>query len=310
MSTRLHNKVALVTGGAAGIGAAIVRRLVAEGARVLVGDRDQPQGGALCAPLDGRALFQEMDVADMASFAEAIKRVLAVWGRIDILVNNAGIALPAVPVQETSLDQFEQLVDVNLRSVFLGCKLAYPHLKMSSGCVLNISSMSGITGQERHAVYGATKGAINALTKCVAVDWGRDGIRINALCPAGVWTDTLRAWMKVQPDAASIQNYLREIHALGYCPEPEEIATVAAFLCSDEAKFITGCIMPVSGGSECGYNVHAPVALNDIRIVGQQKPTMISRECTLAAIENGQPGRVPVDLGDTPSSGISTKGNS
>jgi NAD(P)-dependent dehydrogenase (short-subunit alcohol dehydrogenase family) len=260
---RLHNKVALVTGGAAGIGAAIVRRFVGEGARVLVGDRDQPHGDALCAELGEGAVFHGLDVADATSFASAIKRVVTLWGRLDILVNNAGIALPAATVQDTTLDQFEQLVDVNLRSVFLGCKLGHPQLKAARGCVLNISSMAGVTGQERHAVYGATKGAINALTKCTAVDWGRDGIRVNAICPAGVWTDTLRQWIKVQPDAAGIESYLNKIHSLGYCPEPEEIASVAAFLCSDEAKFITGCVMPVSGGSECGYNVHAPVSLAD-----------------------------------------------
>jgi NAD(P)-dependent dehydrogenase (short-subunit alcohol dehydrogenase family) len=260
---RLAGRTALVTGGGAGIGAAIVRRFVAEGARVLVGDRDQPRGDALCAELGAAAVFHGLDVADAASFADAIQAVIALWGRLDILVNNAGIALPAATVQDTNLDQFEQLVDVNLRSVFLGCKLAHPHLNASHGCVLNISSMAGVTGQERHAVYGATKGAINALTKCAAVDWGREGIRINALCPAGVWTDTLRVWMQAQPDAAGIETYLKQIHALGYCPEPEEIASVAAFLCSDEARFITGCILPVSGGSECGYNVHAPVALAD-----------------------------------------------
>ena len=263
MPERLQDKVAVVTGGAAGIGAAIVRRFVAEGARVLVGDRDQPQGDALCSELGNATVFQGLDVADEVSFAKAIEQTIARWGRLDILVNNAGIALPATTVQDTTLDQFEQLVDVNLRSVFLGCKLAYPHLKIARGCVLTISSMAGVTGQERHAVYGATKGAVNALTKCAAVDWGRDGIRVNALCPAGVWTDSLRAWMKIQPDAAGIETYLRDIHALGYCPEPEEIASVAAFLCSDEAKFITGCLMPVSGGSECGYNVHAPVSLAD-----------------------------------------------
>jgi NAD(P)-dependent dehydrogenase (short-subunit alcohol dehydrogenase family) len=263
IASRLRDKIAIVTGGATGIGAAIVRRFLAEGAFVLLGDRDQPRGEALCTELGPHIVFQGLDVSDAASFTAAIHHAIALWGRLDILVNNAGIALPATAVQDTSIDQFEQLVDVNLRSVFLGCKLAYPHLKAARGCVLNISSMSGVTGQERHAVYGATKGAINALTKCTAVDWGHDGIRINALCPAGVWTDTLRAWMKAQPDPAGIDTYLRQIHALGYCPEPEEVASVAAFLCSDEAKFITGCIMPVSGGSECGYNIHAPIPLPD-----------------------------------------------
>ncbi|MBI5688676.1 MAG: SDR family oxidoreductase [Verrucomicrobia bacterium] len=263
MNRRLEHKVALVTGGAAGIGAAIVRRFVAEGARVLVGDRDQPRGSALCTELGPATAFQVLDVAEADSFAAALDRAIALWGRLDILVNNAGIALPAATVQETSLDEFDSLVAVNLRSVFLGCKLAYPHLRRSRGCVLNISSMAGVTGQERHAVYGATKGAINALTKCTAVDWGRDGLRINALCPAGVRTETLRQWMQAQPDAAGIETYLNQIHALGYCPDPDEIAIAAAFLCSDEAKFITGHLLPVSGGSECGYNVHAPVPLAD-----------------------------------------------
>ena len=113
-------------------------------------------------------------------------------------------------------------------------------------------------GQERHAIYGATKGAINALTKCVAVDWGRDGIRVNALCPAGVWTDTLHRWVQEAPNAAEMGSYLQQIHALGYCPQPDEIADVAAFLCSDDARFVTGCILPVTGGGDCGYRVHAP----------------------------------------------------
>ena len=120
--------------------------------------------------------------------------------------------------------------------------------------------MAGVTGQERHAIYGATKGAVNALTKCTAADWGASGVRINALCPAGVWTDTLRKWIQAQPDPQSIHDYLKRIHALHYCPEASEIGPVAAFLCSDEARFVTGCIMPVSGGSECGYNFHSPIA--------------------------------------------------
>ena len=209
------------------------------------------------------AEFQALEVSDADSFAQTIARVESLWGRLDVLVNNAGIALPALSVQDTTLEQFEQFIAVNLRSVFLGCKLAYPLLKASRGCVLNMSSMAGVTGQERHAIYGATKGAINALTKCAAVDWGRDRIRVNALCPAGVWTDTLREWIKEQPDPAGIRAYLDGIHALGYCAEADEIAAAAAFLCSEDARFITGCILPVSGGGECGYNVHAAAKAAD-----------------------------------------------
>ncbi len=260
---RLQNKVALVTGGSSGIGAAIARRFVSEGARVVVADQDQPRGTALCEELGSLARFQSLDVSSAASFALAVEHTVGAEGKLDVLVNNAGITLPAETVENTTLEQFEQLVAVNVRSVFLGCKLAHPHLKASRGCVLNVSSISGVTGQERHAIYSATKGAINALTKSIAVDWGRQGIRVNALCPAAVWTDALQQWIRAQPDADRMVDYLQSIHALGYCPEAGEIASVAAFLCSDDAKFVTGCIMPVSGGSECGYNVHAPAAMAD-----------------------------------------------
>ena len=264
----MSKKIALVTGGIGGIGTAICRQLAKDGCTV-VANYIAPEAEKAQAWLaEHRAAGYDVHIAegDVSSFeacAAMGAKIKAEVGPVDILVNNAGIALPAATVQDTSFDEFEQLVAVNLRSVFLGCKLAHPHLKASRGCALNISSMAAVTGQERHAIYGATKGAINALTKCTAVDWGRDGIRINALCPAGVRTETLRQWMKSQPDAAGIETYLNQIHALGYCPEPSEIATVAAFLCSDEAKFITGYLMPVSGGSECGYNIHAPVSLAD-----------------------------------------------
>jgi meso-butanediol dehydrogenase/(S,S)-butanediol dehydrogenase/diacetyl reductase len=254
---RLENKTALVTGGSSGIGEAIVRRFVAEGSRVLIGDIDQEKGQSVCEELGPSASFYSLNVSDAHAFQSGIERLIELWGKLDILVNNAGIVFPAETVQNTSLEEFDHFVAVNQRSMFLGCKLAYPYLRVSRGCVLNISSMAGVTGQERHAVYGGTKGAINAMTKCIATDWGPEGIRINALCPIGVWTNTLREWMRVQQDPSQMEGYLKSIHALQYCPEPEEIASVAAFLCSDDAKFVTGCIMPVSGGGECGYKFHA-----------------------------------------------------
>lgn len=259
MSQRFAGKRAIVTGGSAGIGAAIVRRLAGEGARVLIADIDQVQGQVIAQEYSGRIRYFRTDVSQEEDFSAAITKAIAMWGGIDILVNNAGTALPAATVEDTSMADFERLIAVNLRSVYLGCRLAHEHLRRSRGCVLNISSMAGLIGQERHAIYGATKGAINALTKCIAVDWGRDGIRANALCPAGVWTDTLRSWVRASPNEAEMDSYLKQIHALGYCPEPAEVAAVAAFLCSDDARFVTGCVMPVSGGGDCGYRVHAPL---------------------------------------------------
>ena len=256
VSQRLQDKVALITGGAAGIGLACARRFVAEGAATCIGDIDEAALRTAVAELGARQVMaRRLDVTDEASFRDAIEATVAAMGRLDILVNNAGIALPAVAVQETSSADFDRLVSVNLRGTFHGCKLAYPHLVRSKGCVLNVSSMAGVTGQAAHAVYAATKGAINALTKSTAIDWGPQGVRINALCPAGVWTQALRDWADVQPNRAEIELYLDRIHTLGYCPSPDEIASVAAFLCSDDARFVTGCIMPVSGGSECGYKL-------------------------------------------------------
>lgn len=251
---RLDHKVAIVTGGAAGIGEACTRRFVAEGARVLVADLDDTRGADLAAELDG-VVFQRTDMAEPTQIRAAIDHAVGELGSLDVLVNNAAVLMPAAPLQETTDEEVDQLLRVNIRGVWLGCKLAYPHLKRSKGNVINIASMAGVTGQANHAVYGATKGAVNALTRCAAVDWGPDGIRINAICPCGVMTDGSRRWLAAQDDPSDGMNYMRRVHSLQRWSEPEEIGAVAAFLASDDASFVTGALMPVSGGSECGYKL-------------------------------------------------------
>jgi NAD(P)-dependent dehydrogenase (short-subunit alcohol dehydrogenase family) len=253
--SRLVSKVALITGGAQGIGEACVRRFVAEDARVLIGDVKLEKGAALAAELGDSVLFQELDVTSEDQFAVAIAMAVETWGRFDILVNNAAAIFPAAPLEETTNEEFDRLMAVNVRGVFLGCKLAYPHLKQSRGCVVNISSMAGVTGQADHAVYGATKGAVNALTKCAATDWGQDGVRVNSICPACVLTEATFQSCAQQPDPDAALAQLDKIHLLGRAAEPAEIAAAVAFLASDDASFITGCNLPVSGGSECGYNM-------------------------------------------------------
>ena len=253
--SRLESKVALITGGAQGIGAACVRQFVAEGARVLMGDVQVNKGAALAAACGGRVLFHELDVTREDQFAAAIARAIETWGRIDILVNNAAEIFPAVPLQETTNEAFDRLVSVNIRGVFLGCRLAYPHLKQSKGCVVNMASMAGVSGQADHAVYGATKGAVIALTRCAATDWAADGIRVNAVCPACVLTDATYRSCAQQPDAQAALARLAGVHLLNRMAEPSEISAVVAFLASDEASFMTGCSLPVSGGSECGYKM-------------------------------------------------------
>jgi len=250
---RLKDKSAIVTGGSAGIGRAIAKAMIGEGARVLICAQHETS-----TRKEAESIGAEWSVFE-AGDAESIKQMIDVardrFGKLDILVNNAAIATPALPIQETEEVDLARLIAVNLKGYFTAMKFAYPMLKETQGCVLNISSMAGVTGQQRHAAYAATKGGINALTKSAAADWGAERIRVNALCPAGVWTDSLRVWCDEQPNKTEIKQYLDRIHSLGYCPGPEEISSVALFLCSDEAKFMTGAIVPVSGGSECGYKL-------------------------------------------------------
>lgn len=252
---RLDGKTAVITGGASGIGEGCVRSFVAEGGRVVIADLNEARGNALADELGDRVLFCRTDVAKEPDFAEAIERALTRWQRLDTVINNAGVVWPAVPVQATSDDEFDLLINVNVRGVYLGCKLAYPHLCETKGSVVNIASMAGVSGQKDHAVYGATKGAVVALTKCTAVDWGASGVRINAICPCAVRTPALAAWLEALPDPSEGELNTARLHALGRCAETSEIGSVAAFLASDDASFVTGCIMPVTGGSECGYKL-------------------------------------------------------
>lgn len=142
---------------------------------------------------------------------------------------------------------------MNLKSIYWTTRYGLTALKQTRGCILNTSSMVGELGQARHAAYTATKGGINALTKSMALDYAPFGVRVNAVCPAGVWTPMLRDWATQQPNPAEIETYLKNIHALGYCPEGDVIADVCVFLLSDAARFVTGCLMPVGGGAELGY---------------------------------------------------------
>jgi meso-butanediol dehydrogenase / (S,S)-butanediol dehydrogenase / diacetyl reductase len=188
-----------------------------------------------------------------AQVKEAVKKTLDRFGRIDAVHNNAGISSPSKAIHETTDAEWNDLFDVNLKGVLHTTRHAFSALTASKGCILNTSSLVGSIGQELHAAYTATKGGLNALTKSMALDYAKYGIRVNAVSPAGVWTPMLRQWCSEQPDPASTVRYLDEIHALGYCPESTVIADACVFLLSDKARFITGHIMKVTGGAELGY---------------------------------------------------------
>ncbi|MBS0030913.1 SDR family NAD(P)-dependent oxidoreductase [Chitinophaga sp. 22321] len=249
----LKNKIVLVTGGASGIGAACVATYMQEGATVAVLDKDEAALQALKTGTNAPHLLLHADLNDGTAIESAIATVLQTYGRLDAIHNNAGVASPSKPLHETTEAEWEQVMNVNIRSIYYTTRYGIAALKASRGCILNTSSLVGEIGQENHAAYAGSKGAVNALTKAMALDYARDGIRVNAVAPAGVWTPMLRQWSKEQPNPAQIEQYLDHIHALGYCPEAIEIASVCAFLLSDNARFVTGCIMPVGGGAELGY---------------------------------------------------------
>jgi NAD(P)-dependent dehydrogenase (short-subunit alcohol dehydrogenase family) len=246
----LEGKVAIITGASGGIGDALVTAFLENGARVLAADVvPTPSTQA------EHSRFVRADVSREEDVQNLVARALESFGALDILVNNAAVLTPAASVEKTSPAQFDRLVAVNLRGAFLMCKHAFTHLQKSRGCILNVSSMAGVHGEKEHAVYAATKGALNALTQSMAIDWGADGIRVNALCPSSVLTPNVDAMIEQLPNAPEVIELRKNINALGWTATPPQIAAVAVFLCSPQAAFMTGAIVPVSGGSECGYGV-------------------------------------------------------
>lgn len=250
---QLLNKVIFITGGASGIGLACAEAYIREGATIFIMDVNER---ALYKALDRFGGSHEGipgDVSKSADVKAAFDAIKNHYGRLDAIHNNAAIAHPSKPVDETEEGEWDALMNINLKSLFWTTKYGIDLLKASKGCILNTSSMAGDIGQSLHAAYTATKGGINALTKSMALDYAPYGIRVNAVSPAGVWTPLLKQWAAEQPDPGSIEKYLNDIHALGYCPEGDVVADAAVFLLSDAARFVTGCIMPVSGGAELGY---------------------------------------------------------
>ncbi len=249
----LQDKVILVTGGSDGIGWDCAQAYVAEGAKVIVAARSVAKVERAALELGAGHLGIPCDVSSEEAVAKAIKQILDCYGRLDAIHNNAGIATPSKPLHETTAEEWDSLFSINIKSVLHTTRHGFAALKASRGSILNTSSLVGVIGQENHAAYTATKGAMNTLTKSMALDYAKDGIRVNAVCPAGTWTPMLRQWAQEQPNPERINQYLDDIHPLGYCPEGDVIADASVFLLSDKARFVTGHIMHVSGGAEIGY---------------------------------------------------------
>ena len=249
----LQDKVIFLTGGSTGIGWECAKVYAAEGAKVMLVARGQDAVTKAAADLGAGHLGFACDVSSDAEVKAAIEKTLSHFGKLDAVHNNAGIGAPSKPIHETTDAEWDALFNINLKSVLHTTRHAFAALQASKGCILNTSSLVGVIGQEIHAAYTATKGGMNTLTKSMALDYAKHGIRVNAVCPAGTWTPMLRKWCAEQPDPSSIERYLDEIHPLGYCPEGDAIADACVYLLSDKARFVTGHIMHVSGGAELGY---------------------------------------------------------
>ena len=253
MNALLADKVIFLTGGTAGIGLACAKAYAEAGAKVAFLGIDAEEVEATKVLLGASHWGVCADVANADSVAMAITETITRYGRLDAIHNNAGIASPSKPLHSTDETEWHRLMDVNVKSILLTTKYGYPYLRETKGCILNTGSLVGTIGQENHAAYAATKGAVDALTKSMAIDYAKDGIRVNSVLPAAVMTPTLQQWITEQDNPENMNRFLADIHLLGYCPEGDVIADVCVFLISDKARFITGVNLPVSGGAELGY---------------------------------------------------------
>jgi NAD(P)-dependent dehydrogenase (short-subunit alcohol dehydrogenase family) len=248
----LKNKVALITGGSSGIGMAIAELFLKEGAKIVINGRSQERCDTAQKQLkiiDADAVFCTTgDVSKWDDVQKMVERTIKQFGRIDILINNAGIYLEK-RIEETTEDEWDQVININLKGVFLCSKAVYPHFKnQGSGTIVNMSSDSGISGNPNEAAYCASKVGVTNLTRAIALDYAKENIRVNAICPAVINTPMLQKEVDMQEDKEAYLKEMDELHPIGRVGRPEEVAFAVLMVASDEASFITGANIPVDGG--------------------------------------------------------------
>lgn len=254
---RLKDKVAIVTGGARGMGAATVRLFVAEGAKVLIADVLDQEGEALAKELGAAARFVHHDVSDEASWQAAIAKASSAFGPIDVLVNNAGVLLFKT-IADTSKADFERVISINLQGTFLGVKRVGAHMvERNRGSIINISSADGMKGANGLGAYCSSKWGIRGLTRVAAMEYGHKGVRVNSVHPGGI--DTAMGNPYAEPKAAVNKRYsMVPMQRVG---DPEEVARTSLFLASDESSYLCGAEIAVDGGMLTGqYYVGFPGA--------------------------------------------------
>lgn len=260
LQPKLKDKVAIVTGGCLGIGRGCVDAFVEQGAKVVVFDIEDEEGAKMTATspnnVGGEIYYIRCDVRDEQNIKKAIESAVEKYGRIDSLVNNAGTHPPSKTIDEFSSDDFRQLFDLNLMSVFLCCKYALPYLRKNKGSsITNIASVAGGYGQDEAVTYCATKGGVIAFSKGLALDEGKHGVRVNAISPGATLTPMYKAWADTQGEYSDLEAVLKEAstyNILRRIGDPREIGEAALFLATG-GTYVTGIDMTVSGGMEVGY---------------------------------------------------------
>jgi len=250
---RLKEKVAIITGAGSGQGRASAKLFASEGAKVVIAEWNEENGKQVEEEIRAaghEAVFMKTDVSNEENVRNVINQVVERYGRIDVLFNNAGIGFSArskytmAPLLETPLEDWNNILGINLNGVYLMAKYTVPiMIKQNGGSIVNNSSLNGILGVTGADAYTASKGGVVALTRVMAVDYGKHNIRVNCICPGAIDTPMIAEVLSVEEIA---KNY--EAGPLGRVGKPEEIANAALFLSSDESSYITGLIMPVDGG--------------------------------------------------------------
>lgn len=255
---QLQGKVVIVTGGGSGIGEATAKLFASLGAKVVIADWNEAEAYRVAneinkiQPTNGGAYAVKTDVSSEQQVKYLVQQTLTTYGSIDILFNNAAVVLPKELEDITELE-WTRTVDINLKSVYLMIKYCIPEIRKNRGNIVNMASLNGLLGQRQNPVYSATKGAIIAMTKALALDYAKDSVRVNCICPAGVMTPLLEDWIGQQLDPAGTLQVLVDMHPLGRCATTEEVARAVLYLASDSSVFITGVALPVDGGASLGY---------------------------------------------------------